>query len=151
MVSTIQRQADAVFTKHKEYAVLDTVTWTVSEVGELTGSSSSKAVIQGIFQSLTDEDYTRITAGHIPKSDLVMYTARAYTIHAGKYLVSTATTQQFVYYPTNNSTTLPSTYGKYEVMKVEDVGNIACSSPVGTSSANKVYTKSYLKEVMATG
>ena len=149
--SMVQHMADRVFNKIKEYAVLDTVTWTIAEEGEITDASSSKAVINVVMQSLTEEDYTQIDAGNIPKSDVKVYLPREYTLHAGKYLVSTATTQQFIYYPTNNSTTLPSTYTKYEIMKVDNVGNMGQFTPNNTADVNKVYTVALLKRVMASG
>ena len=142
-----QRTSDFIFDRVQTFMVLDTITWTVDADGEITNESSAKTAIKGVIQDLTEEDYPRISAGSIPQSDKKIYVRRDYTLHAGKYLVSTAVTQQFVYYPTASGSTTTTNAKKFEITKVERKADVGDNTPDETTSNNTVYSLAYLREL----
>jgi len=150
-LTVYQRNVDQIFDRNQEYAVLDTVSWTINTDGEKTTSSSSKSLIKVIMQDITADDRVRITAGHLPKSDAVVLVPRSYTLNKGKYLDGATTKQMFIHYPGDGSTTPPSAAKKYEITSVEVVPHPADKTPDNSSGANKLYTTAFLKEVQATG
>jgi len=150
-MTSYQNNADFIFDRIKEYAILETLTWTIDANGMITDSTSSNTAINCVVQDLVAEDFTRISAGHIPKSDKRIYVPRTVTLKSGKYDVSGATTQQFIHYPTDGTSTIPSGAEAYEITQVSMEGRPADFGPDIRANATKVYTMAYLIKVQASG
>jgi hypothetical protein len=146
-LTVFQRGADDIFTRMESHAILDTITWTIDSNGEITNEASSKSAILGVMQDLTAEDFTRITAGNMPKADKKFFTRRTTTLRAGKYADGSSVKQMFIIYPGDGTTTSPSAAKKYEITQVGSVPQPSQNTPNNSTNQNKVYTKVFLKEL----
>lgn len=151
-LTVYQRNADSMFDRGGTDMILDTVTWTLDANGQKTGSTSSKGAITAIMQDLTEEDYTRISAGNIAKAQKKVFVRRGNQIKAQKWQNGAGATQQmFIHSPTDGTTTPPAGALKYEILQVNREASVGDFSPNDQSRSNVVYSVAYIKEVMATG